>query len=411
MSGFRILSGDNMPKIKAGILKSLLCAAAISMSMQLPAFGGTKDGNDLAADTCRFVEKIYFRKSSSKIDSTFSDNAEKLRRIADFLAGADSLEVKRITVTGSSSPEGKKAFNLRLARLRENSLWEIIAPDVERRGIDTEKAIAPLLYSTTMPYRSLRYAEFAADFFPRQQVVDTIITPAPVKNAVAEVAPEVVEAPADSMKNCEPLVEEFKAEEVQSVPVMEAKETGSKFPPVFLSTNLLYDAALTPNLGIGVYLGKKFTIFADWMHAWWSNRDRRRYWRIYGGDVELRYQLGGGKSDNPFSGHRVGVYASIVTYDFQFGRTRTGVMGDKYNYAAGVSYGYSLPLARRFSLDFSIGIGYMWGKYMKQHLIDDHDVWLSTHKHRWFGPTRAEIGLNWLIGPGNVNVKKEGGER
>ena len=48
---------------------------------------------------------------------------------------------------------------------------------------------------------------------------------------------------------------------------------------------------------------------------------------------------------------------------------------------------------------------------MKQHLIDDHDVWLSTHKHRWFGPTRAEIGLNWLIGPGNVNVKKEGGER
>lgn len=183
-------------------------------------------------------------------------------------------------------------------------------------------------------------------------------------------------------------------------------------PRVFLTTNLLYDALLTPNIGVGVYLGKKMTLYADWMYAWWSNRGQRRYWRIYGGDLELRMQLGHGRSGNPLSGHHVGLYFSIVTYDFQFGRSHTGVMGDKFNYAAGISYGYSLPLNRRLSLDFSAGIGYAWGKYMKQRLIDDHDVWLSTHRRRWFGPTRAEVCLTWLLGRGNMNTPKtrKGGE-
>lgn len=197
-------------------------------------------------------------------------------------------------------------------------------------------------------------------------------------------------------------------DEPEALPVGSA--SGPRF---FMTTNLLYDAALTPNIGIGVCFGGRFTIFADWMHAWWSNREKRRYWRIYGGDIEARVQLGHGRSDNPLSGHRVGVYASLVTYDFQFGRTRTGVMADKYNYAAGLSYGYSLPVGRRLNLDFSIGVGYAWGRYMKQHLEDDHDVWQSTHSKRWFGPTRAEIGLTWLIGKGNVNTprNRKGGDR
>ena len=61
-------------------------------------------------------------------------------------------------------------------------------------------------------------------------------------------------------------------------------------------------------------------------------------------------------------------------------------MGDKFNYAAGISYGYSLPVARRLNIDFALGIGYMWGRYMKQRLIDTHDVWQSTHNRRWFDP-------------------------
>ncbi len=411
MSCFRILSEDNMPEKKARCLKRLLCAAVLVMSMQFPASGGTAAGRGATVDSCRFAEKIFFRKSSSKLDTAFCGNAERLLRIFDFLGRADSLGVKRITITGSASPEGRRAFNLRLSRHRADALWKVIAPNVERCDAEAGVEVAPLLYSAGVPYRSLRYAEFSAAWLPRLDYVDSVPVPAPVKNAGEVVAPEreVVSheqtaAPSDGVAGAGSVTDAEGA-------VHPEKGHGRSIPPVFLTTNLLYDAALTPNLGIGIYLGKRVTLFADWMHAWWSNRDRRRYWRLYGGDVEVRYQLGGGRSCNPFSGHRVGVYASILTYDFQFGRSRTGVMGDKFNYAAGVSYGYSLPLARRFSLDFSIGIGYMWGRYKKQHLEDDHDVWQSTHTRRWFGPTRAEVGLSWLIGAGNINGKKEGGGR
>ena len=41
--------------------------------------------------------------------------------------------------------------------------------------------------------------------------------------------------------------------------------------------------------------------------------------------------------------------------------------------------------------------------------MDDHYVWTSTKMRHWFGPTKLEISLVWLIGNGNFNSKKEKG--
>ena len=147
---------------------------------------------------------------------------------------------------------------------------------------------------------------------------------------------------------------------------------------------------------------------ADWMYARWSNHDRRRYWRIYGGDIEARYRIGARAKGSTLGGHYVGAYASIACYDFQAGRGHTGILSDKYNYAAGVSYTYSLPVSARFNIDFSLGVGYLWGIYKKHTPIDDCDVWLSTHKLGWFGPTRVGITLVWLIGNAVKNDRKGG---
>lgn len=40
-----------------------------------------------------------------------------------------------------------------------------------------------------------------------------------------------------------------------------------------------------------------------------------------------------------------------------------GTLWDKTNYAAGVEYGYSLPVANRLNIDFTLGVGYWGGKY------------------------------------------------
>ena len=73
-------------------------------------------------------------------------------------------------------------------------------------------------------------------------------------------------------------------------------------------------------------------------------------------------------------------------------------MGDKWTYGAGLSYGYSLSLSNRLNIDFSIGIGYLWGKYKKYHPADGCYVWDSTNSRKWFGPTNAEISLVYVIG-------------
>lgn len=173
-----------------------------------------------------------------------------------------------------------------------------------------------------------------------------------------------------------------------------------------LKTNALYDLALVPNLGVEIYAGKQWSVAANWMYAWWNSSNR--YWRIYGGDVEARRWFGKKAEEKPLQGHHVGAYAQLFTYDMTFnGR---GYLGDKWSYAVGLSYGYSLPIAPQFNLDFNIGLGYMGGKYKEYKRIEGHSVWQVTKNRNWFGPTKAEVSLVWLLGDVLKN-KQKGGRR
>ena len=86
-----------------------------------------------------------------------------------------------------------------------------------------------------------------------------------------------------------------------------------------LKTNLVYDALLVPNIGVEFALGKGWTLGGNWMYGWWKNDRRHRYWRVYGGEVGLRKYFGQRASDKPLTGHHVGVYGQLLTYDFEFG--------------------------------------------------------------------------------------------
>lgn len=181
--------------------------------------------------------------------------------------------------------------------------------------------------------------------------------------------------------------------------------------PVAITTNLLYDIAVTPNIGLRVPVGDRLVIGADWMYARWHRTTRHRYWHIWGGDLELQYRIGKvAQGHGRFAGHHVGVYASLACYDFQFG-ARPGVLSSKYNYAAGLSYAYSMPVSRRLNIEFSVGVGYLWGHYKKHRPIDDHDVWQSTHRMGWFGPTRVGVSLVWTLGGCDSDLNKKGGTR
>lgn len=182
--------------------------------------------------------------------------------------------------------------------------------------------------------------------------------------------------------------------------------TGSKLQ-FLLKTNMLYDIVAVPNVGVEIPIGSRWSVGADWMYAWWKNGKRHRYWRVSGGDLEVRRWFPARCETAPLlSGHHIGVYGQMLTYDFEWGGK--GHLGDKWSWGVGLSYGYSLPIAKRLNIDFTLGIGYLQGKYMTYHPEDGCRVWDSTHIERWFGPTKAEVSLVWFIGGNNG---KKGGVR
>lgn len=175
-------------------------------------------------------------------------------------------------------------------------------------------------------------------------------------------------------------------------------------PYITIKNNLLYDILLIPNLGADIYVGRNWSVSANWMYAWWHNDNRHRYWRVYGGDAGIRYWFGTKAHSKPLTGHHVGLYGQMLTYDFEWGKR--GYLGDKWSYGIGLEYGYSMPLSERFNLDFSIGAGYLGGQYKEYLPMDGHYVWQSTKNRRWFGPTKAEVSIVWLLGKENKNKKR-----
>lgn len=100
-----------------------------------------------------------------------------------------------------------------------------------------------------------------------------------------------------------------------------------------VKNNLLYDAAAIPNIGIDIDVKKQWSIAGNWHYAWWSKNVKHNYWRTYGGDIEARKWFGRLAKEKPLQGHHVGVYAQIITYDFELGGR--GYLGDKWSYGGG----------------------------------------------------------------------------
>ena len=247
-----------------------------------------------------------------------------------------------------------------------------------------------------VPYRYMYRA-----LFPKLRTSQLILSYVKVLNFHRLAAPELQGVSVDSALDVSKI-------KLDSIPV--------DFVPsrpfyMAVKTNMLYDAAMTPNLGVEFYLGSGFSVLANYQHAWWKNDRKDFYWRIYGADVAARWWFGKESKFKPLSGHHLGLCAQVFTSDFLLNGKGylTGEVGgnifDRASWSVGAEYGYSLPIARRFNIDFSVGVGYMWGKYYEYIPIDDCYVWQATKMRRWFGPTKAEVSFVWLI---NANIAKGG---
>lgn len=399
--------------------------------------------------------QVYFRQGYSILEFDYRDNAKRLAAFVDSvrtLQGSASCRVKTFRIVGTASPEGVSVLNKRLSENRAKNLVEWIEEyislegatlDIQALGIDWER-LERQVVASDMPYRdevleilrntpvwvirdgkvvdsrnrqlgmlrggrAWRYME--EHFFPELRSAGVRLV-CEIECPVPAPQPEPLPMPRPA-PNLETIVE------LVSVPVeipVQPELSARKPFYMLLKTNLLYDVALVPNIGAEFYVGRGWSIGGNWMYAWWKSDKRHNYWRMYGGELDIRKYFGRRASEKPLTGHHLGLYGQIFTYDFEtggrgyMGGKPGGTLWDRMNYAVGLEYGYSLPVGRRLNLDFTVGVGYWGGEYQKYLPEDGHYVWTETRQRHWFGPTKAEISLVWLLGRGNYNAKK-GGKR
>lgn len=393
---------------------------------------------------------IYFRPGYSLLELSYRDNAANMKALTQgiqTIKGNPCVQLQHIRILSAASPEGNSALNKRVAkrrgeRLRDYLKETLVLPDsiftVSSAGEDWQ-GLAALIAKEKTPWRNkaLQIIRHTPEWVTRNgKVVDgrkrqlqnldggkawkymldnhfyTLRTGAvvvcEVKTLAAESTPSAAEARLEQARlesaSQSPSSPPFPANPSQVHPSSE-----SQAPPVAsyfaLKSNLLYDALLVPNLSLEASIGSGWTLGAGGMFAWWSKDAKHRYWRIYGGDLEIRKYFGTLSKSKPLQGHHLGIYGDFLTYDFEFGAKG---YQSKATYAAGIKYGYSHPIANRLNLDFALGIGYLHSNYKTYVPRDGCYVYQETKKRKWLGPTQAEISLVWLLGKGNTNKKKGG---
>lgn len=405
-----------------------------------------------SAQKAEISARIYYRQGSGRIDTLLGDNAEAL---ASFIAairksyGNGFPEGSFLKAYSYVSLEGTESFNTKLCKRRSDSViaylrQHVSLPDsvvVQDMGYDW-KTLTALVEDSDMPYKEQVLvvllhtppgyisdkAGFLADV--RKHELGNLKEGIPYKYMERHFFPKMrnsfLEFSIGIKQTVDTLAREESKKSMDSLPVLPpASDSIFALPapeemidtvipasrsPFYmaLKTNLLYDASLVPNAGVEFYLGKGWSVAANWMYAWWKSDRKHNYWRTYGGDLEIRRWFGKKAAEKPLTGHHVGLYGQIITYDFELGKR--GYLGDRWSYGAGVSYGYSRPVGKRLNLDFTLGIGYLGGEYKEYIPVGNHYVWQATRQRRWFGPTKAEISLVWLVGHGNYNNRK-GGKR
>lgn len=439
--------------MKKRFIPSLLLAALLAGNAQA----------EIVSDSLRTT--IYYRTASARLELPYMDNDRHLAALGDSIRslGSDpAVVLRRILIQASASPDGNTKYNKELTRKRGEDLRDYLKdnlslPDsifaLQPQG-EGWSELAEKLGRTDAPWRDkaitiirdtpewvvregkvvdgrkrqlMNLAGGRAWQYMKENLFDSLrsgalvvcemerierVKPKP-ESAQAELKPAPEQA-VDNVMNPDDTVDTAGKElettatlynkEDETIPQDNTDKEAAEKKPFYMAakTNLLYDAALVPNVGLEVYLSGGWSVGGDWMYAWWSKDSKHRYWRIYGGELEVRKYFGSKAAEKPLQGHHVGVYAQGLTYDFETGGK--GYLSD-FNYGFGLEYGYSLPVAKRLNIDFGIGVGYSGGKYKVYDPEDGCYVYKETKKRRWFGPTKAEISLVWLLGHGNENKK------
>ena len=176
-----------------------------------------------------------------------------------------------------------------------------------------------------------------------------------------------------------------------ALPNMRAQSVG-------LKTNLLYDALLTPTLGVEVGLAPKWSLdISGSLNAWTVNDRKWKQWMV---QPEARYWF-----CQRFSGSFLGMH--LIGGQYNFGNLNFGgrnflgtdlkLLEDHrlqgWMAGAGIAYGYSWILDRHWNVEAELGIGWIYTRYDLFQCAGCGKKIEEDRPHNYVGPTKAAVNL------------------
>ena len=250
------------------------------------------------------------------------------------------------------------------ARLRKLSVWEgyikdNILPLTRRASMHATRAKVVAPEPEALP--DVEVAEDTLAVNDRRDSLDTTV--APVDTLAAPVAPEY------------------------------------RKPLFAVSTNALYDLAITPNFAIEVPVGKKVSLYGEYTFPWWVTRDNSRAWQMLKWDLGARYWFFGGRSENPMDvmiGPFAGIDLGAGYYDIE--PHHKGWQGEFQT--VGLEIGWAWDLGKDWRLDAFVGAGWLGShaRIYEGSSDDKHLIFQDYGKLTWFGPTKAGVSFKYIFG-------------
>lgn len=376
---------------------------------------------------------IYYKQGCSDYDPCLNGNADALKKL---ILATDNRLITDISVISSASPEGNTELNRSLSEARSMTAlgllqnirgYEYASKNIESIGTDW------IGLATKVSESDMEYADEADSLIrntPEWIMNDSVIVDSrklrlkllrdnrPWQYMSEYIFPEL-RVSHIYITHCDrciipPLRRRSTTDELTSSTSFDQKEIiepnnliykhEKRSSTILLTSNMLYNLAAVPNLGAELIFANGWATGFSGMYAWWNKGDLSKVWRIQGGEIIIKRYMG--NHYTPSNNWHIGVYANIFRYDIHWGKkgylsgNSGGSFFNRSTFGAGFEGGYTLKLSEKFCLDFSLGIGYLAGQYLTYKTVDTHNVWESTRRRHWFGPTKAEISLVWIIAKG-----------
>lgn len=170
---------------------------------------------------------------------------------------------------------------------------------------------------------------------------------------------------------------------------------------VGIKTNILPDAALSPNLGVEIGLAHNWSLDVTGELNLWPIKEH--YWKHWLIQPEARYWL-----CDKLAGHFFGLHA--MTGQFNLGNIKNGIdfLGTHFSdlsdyryqgwaYGAGIAYGYAWVLGKHWNLEAELGIGYLHSKYTKYSCATCGKKIKGNLHHNYFGPTKLALNFEYIF--------------